>query len=208
MKKLFFAIALAAALTSITPAVFAAGCCVERQPNSDTVLSCNPQSDPTCPTGTQAVDCAIVPMCSQYAGVTTPPVASPVDDGKKTPAITCDPGPNYKAPTGILSDLSVACAKCGSCEIADFFRVGNKITKFILGLSGSVLLLMIIYGGFLMLTSSGNSSMVEKGKKVLVSSLIGLVIVFGAYVAVQFIMGAMGVTNIDKVFQLPFESKQ
>jgi len=119
---------------------------------------------------------------------------------------TCNPGPDYKTPGGLMAGVSDGCGKCGSCQIADFFIVGNNITKIILGLSGSVLLAMFIYSGFIMLTSRGNSSLVEKGKSVLISSIIGLVIVFGAYTAIQFIMGALGVPNVSEVFKRPFQT--
>jgi len=66
------------------------------------------------------------------------------------------------------------------------------------------MLLMMIYGGFLMLTSSGNSSQIEQAKKVLIGAVIGLVIVFIAYTAVEFILGALGVPNVAEVFSRPF----
>jgi len=116
---------------------------------------------------------------------------------------------NYKAPGGLLADLThKECTACGQCDIADFFIVGNTIVKLILGLSGSVMLLMVVYGGFLWLSSAGNSSQVDKGKKVVTGALIGLVIVFGAYTAVQFILGALGLggTTVSEIFSRPFQT--
>jgi len=66
------------------------------------------------------------------------------------------------------------------------------------------MLLMMIYGGFLMLTSSGSSGQIDKAKKIIVGAVIGLVIVFAAYTAVQFILGALGVPNVPEVFSRPF----
>ena len=111
-----------------------------------------------------------------------------------------DPNKNH----GLLQAVQAKCAVCGECSIADIFTVGNTVTKLILGLSGSIMLLMVIYGGFLMLTSSGNAQQIEKAKKVLVGAIIGLVIVFVAYTAVEFILGALGVPNAGTVFGLPF----
>jgi hypothetical protein len=37
--------------------------------------------------------------------------------------------------------------------------------------------------------------------------MIGLVIVFVAYTAVQFILAALGVPNVDKLFSRPFQTK-
>lgn len=111
----------------------------------------------------------------------------------------------YKAPGGLLADIThKECTACGQCDIADIFIVGNTITKLILGLSGSIMLLMMIYGGFLLLTSGGSSGQIDKAKKILVGSVIGIVIVFVAYTAVEFILGALGVPNAGSVFGLPF----
>ncbi len=112
---------------------------------------------------------------------------------------------------GLMDGVCVECYAEGRCQIADFFIVGNTITKLILGLSGSVMLLMVVYGGFLWLASSGNSGMIEKGKKVLISSIIGLIIVFGAYSATQFLVAAMvcrageSCTAVDEIFARPFQ---
>ena len=66
------------------------------------------------------------------------------------------------------------------------------------------MLLMVIYGGFLFLTSSGNSEQIGKAKKVLTGALIGLLIVFVAYAAIEFLLGALGVPNVADVFSRPF----
>ncbi|MFH1508552.1 MAG: hypothetical protein ABIE68_00015, partial [bacterium] len=44
--------------------------------------------------------------------------------------------------------------------------VGN-IIKWMLGLIGVVLVVLIVYGGFLYMTSAGNEEQVDRGKKVL-----------------------------------------
>jgi hypothetical protein len=115
-------------------------------------------------------------------------------------------GYNASANHGLMKDVQAACAVCGQCSVADIFVVGNTIVELILGLSGSVMLLMMVYGGFLFLTSSGNSSQIDKGKKVMVGAIIGIVIVFTAYTLVQFLLGALGVPNVADVFKCPFTS--
>jgi len=113
-------------------------------------------------------------------------------------------GYNASANHGLMKGVQAACAVCGQCSVADIFVVGNTIVELILGLSGSVMLLMMVYGGFLFLTSSGNSSQIDKGKNVMVGAIIGIVIVFTAYTLVQFLLGALGVPNVADVFKLPF----
>ncbi len=105
---------------------------------------------------------------------------------------------------GLLTGVSADCGAKGNCQLADMLIVGVNVTKLILGLSGSVMLVMVVYGGFLWLVSAGNSSRVEQGKKVLSSSLIGLIIVFGAYTLIGVLLSAFGITDIAKYFNSPF----
>jgi hypothetical protein len=108
---------------------------------------------------------------------------------------------------GLIAGISDTCSKTGTCQLSDFFVVGANITKLILGISGSVMLIMVVYGGFLWLVSSGNSSRVEQGKKVLSSSLLGLIIVFGAYTLIWVLLEALGASDIAKTFSAPFGGK-
>lgn len=144
------------------------------------------------------------------APTTTPSSpAAPTTPAATLPSTSCNTSSyNASANHGLLNGIQPQCAVCGQCSLADIFTVGNTITKLILGLSGSVMLLMIIYGGFLWLTSEGNSSRVESGKKVMFGAIIGIVIVFGAYTATQFILGALGVPNATEVFGRPFQTKK
>ena len=57
----------------------------------------------------------------------------------------------------------------------------GQVIKAFLGLSGSIALVMIIYGGFLWLTSNGNPEKIDKGRKVLVWAVIGLAVIFSAF---------------------------
>lgn len=82
----------------------------------------------------------------------------------------------------------------GDYELDDVVIVGINITKIILGVVGSLALLMFIYGGVMMLISSGNSDQVTKAKGILMAAVIGLAIVFASYTIIQFVMGTLGVT--------------
>lgn len=59
-----------------------------------------------------------------------------------------------------------------------------NIAQIILGISGAIALLMFIYGGFLWLTAGGNSSKVQQGTKIMIGTVIGLIIIFAANLAV------------------------
>ncbi len=58
--------------------------------------------------------------------------------------------------------------------------------------AGIILFLMIIAGGFTMLTAVGNPEKVKKGQTLLTNSVIGFVIVFAAYWIMQILQIAFG----------------
>jgi len=63
----------------------------------------------------------------------------------------------------------------------------GKVINGVLGVVGSLALIMFIYGGFTWMLSSGNATLVEKGKNILMWAVIGLVIIFSAYALVNFV---------------------
>ncbi|OGL74140.1 hypothetical protein A3F28_00210 [Candidatus Uhrbacteria bacterium RIFCSPHIGHO2_12_FULL_57_11] len=65
--------------------------------------------------------------------------------------------------------------------------VGRVISAF-LGIAGSLAILMVVYGGVTWLTSGGSPEKIEKGKKILVWAVIGLIVIFGAYSLVNFVL--------------------
>ncbi|MDG1949786.1 MAG: hypothetical protein P8J32_03090 [bacterium] len=67
----------------------------------------------------------------------------------------------------------------------------GRIIQAILGVTGSIALLMFIWGGFLWLTSAGNDTRIKKGKDTLVWSSIGLTVMVAAYALVQTIVVAL-----------------
>ena len=73
-------------------------------------------------------------------------------------------------------------------------NIVTVVVKDALFIAGFVAVGFVAYGGFLMVTSSGNPSAVEKAKKTITGAIIGLVISILAYAIVAFIVGRMGGT--------------
>ena len=67
----------------------------------------------------------------------------------------------------------------------------GRIIQAALGVSGSVALLMFIWGGFMWLTSAGNADRIDKGKKILIWSTIGMAVIFSAYTIVNAVILAI-----------------
>jgi hypothetical protein len=60
------------------------------------------------------------------------------------------------------------------------------IATLILGITGSAALLMFVYGGFVLLSSGGESSKVTEGKTILRNAIIGILIIFTSGYIVQY----------------------
>jgi hypothetical protein len=98
----------------------------------------------------------------------------------------------FSAPSAYAVTLLPPCIATGSCTVDQMVGVIGRAAQFLLGIVGSVTLLIFIYGGFVWLTSGGNPDKIKKGKEIVIQTVIGLAIVFGAYAGVHFIMEALG----------------
>lgn len=92
------------------------------------------------------------------------------------------------APDVANAALLPSCAQePGGCiNIDQLIQLGVNYGRFLLGLSGSAALVFFVWGGFLMLTSAGNSKRVEEGKTKMVAAIVGLIIIFSAFTVVKF----------------------
>ena len=68
--------------------------------------------------------------------------------------------------------------------------IGNIIAAA-LGLTGTIFLILMIYGGFMWMQARGNEEYVRKAKEIIWSAVIGLVIIGAAYALTTFIVGAV-----------------
>lgn len=67
----------------------------------------------------------------------------------------------------------------------------SNIIKGVLGFSGSLALLAFVYGGFLWITSMGESKRIQKGKDIFVWATLGIIMISSAYVIVNAIFQAV-----------------
>lgn len=66
--------------------------------------------------------------------------------------------------------------------------IWSSLIRSALGISGIVILLWFVYGGILLMISSGDQKKVTKAKKIMIESILGLLIVLFAYTFVKFIV--------------------
>ncbi|MEK7092645.1 MAG: hypothetical protein AAB907_03395 [Patescibacteria group bacterium] len=62
--------------------------------------------------------------------------------------------------------------------VAKFYGIG-------LGIIGGVALLFIIFGGYLIMTSKGNATQIDRGKSYIVYAISGLLLAIFGYVFIQ-----------------------
>lgn len=67
----------------------------------------------------------------------------------------------------------------------------GKIINAVLGVVGSIALIMFIFGGLTWMTSGGSADKVKKGRDMIVWSIIGLAVIFASYGLVRFLILAI-----------------
>ena len=72
-------------------------------------------------------------------------------------------------------------------------KILGGIIKVILGIVGSIALLMFIFGGLIWMTAGGNEQRVKKGRDFLIWTSLGLLIIFASYAILRFVFQALGV---------------
>ncbi|MBN2854518.1 hypothetical protein JXK06_03250 [Patescibacteria group bacterium] len=112
-------------------------------------------------------------------------VAAPVvvlaQEGSGTNTLPSGTGSN---PTTASNDLSLS-NPLGASSVNELI---GRVINSVMGIVGSLALLMFVYGGLTWMTSSGSQDKVKKGKDILLWSAIGLIVIFGAYGLTKFII--------------------
>ncbi len=96
------------------------------------------------------------------------------------------------APLALLdSTLGLSNGNVGSATglgTQDVRQTIGRIINVALSLLGVVVLVIIVYGGFLWMTAGGNDEKVGEAKKWIFGGIIGLVIILSAYAIASFVI--------------------
>ena len=87
-------------------------------------------------------------------------------------------GLNYAANTGLVE-----------ANETDPKQMAVDIVKYLMTFLGIIAVCVILYGGFIWMTASGNEDKVAQAKKIIIAGAIGLVIVLAAYAIINFVIG-------------------
>jgi hypothetical protein len=112
--------------------------------------------------------------------------------------VMCSFGLASAPPALAASDVKSFCAGLSATERAassvckdsdkNIFSITSKIVSFILYACGAAAVVMIIYSGFLYVTSGGSDETIKKAKNTILYSVIGLIVVLLAYAIVRFVL--------------------
>jgi len=83
-------------------------------------------------------------------------------------------------------NLQNVATKAGTTE-GDISSIIGTVINAVLTLVGLAFLMLMVYAGMLWMTARGESEPVEKARKIITGSLIGLVIVMSAYAITAFV---------------------
>lgn len=104
-------------------------------------------------------------------------------------------------PTGSLTlpeehaekyDTGIVARDPNTGEILGLIGLIIRLTNWALGFVGVVAMVAFVYGGYLMVANFGNDEMTGKGRKVLVGSSIGIIVILLSFTAVNALLRAGG----------------
>jgi len=101
------------------------------------------------------------------------PLAAPVH------ALDLMPNQDFGDTLGIDSDASLT-------------EIIAKLISIVLGFLGIIVVLIILYAGFMWMTAGGDTEKVGKAKSWMINGVIGLVIIAAAWAIANFVTGSIG----------------
>lgn len=90
----------------------------------------------------------------------------------------------------------------GPVAFTNIGAILNEAIPFIFAFAGIGLLLMLLSAGFNFLTCAGDPKKLEAGKQQLTNALVGFLIIFVAYWAVQMAGVVFGIKEIQETFPI------
>lgn len=88
----------------------------------------------------------------------------------------------------------VPCGGSGepACGWPEFNKLIENVMNFMLTIAIPLAIVVIIYGGFLLMTSGGSEKRIADGRQAILAAIIGLAIVFGSFIIIKLIGMAIG----------------
>jgi len=87
------------------------------------------------------------------------------------------------------------------CGLKEFLQTFANFYSMTLKYLGAIALLFFVVGGIIMINSGGNQEKVAQGRKILVGTTVGLLIVMGSYVFIKRVENLIGVKSEYQITQ-------
>ncbi len=79
-------------------------------------------------------------------------------------------------------------------SLNSFIILAIDVSKYVLGIVGSLTLLMFVIGGVQFMISAGSTEAVSKAKKTITAAVVGLLIVFSSWLIINFVVESLGIS--------------
>jgi hypothetical protein len=66
-----------------------------------------------------------------------------------------------------------------------------RVLNAVLSVLGIVFVALLVYAGFLWMTAAGNEAQIDKAKKIMTASVIGLIIILASWSIAKFVLAAL-----------------
>ncbi len=107
--------------------------------------------------------------------------------------------PTCPVPEPLVLEVSDCCKQIvpdvgpdGNYSLNHMVQAAINVYECILCIVGALILMMLVFGSFMLLTSAGSDNRVGLGKKIILGAVIGGIIVFFSYLIVNFTVKALG----------------
>ncbi|OGZ20339.1 MAG: hypothetical protein A2654_00265 [Candidatus Nealsonbacteria bacterium RIFCSPHIGHO2_01_FULL_43_31] len=91
----------------------------------------------------------------------------------------------------------VPCGGAGeeSCSFCDFFKLISNVFNLAIKIAITIATLMLVIGGGMLLFAGADPGMLTKAKSLIKSTVIGLIVIFTAFMVVGVILNAIGLAT-------------
>jgi len=93
-------------------------------------------------------------------------------------------------------EASAESAELGTAQ--DPRLIVATVIRVMLSLIGTIFFVLMIYAGYLWLTSRGEEDKVQKAKKIITRSVVGLIVILVSYSITLFVGGALEAAILDR----------
>ncbi|MEX0668672.1 MAG: pilin [Candidatus Saccharimonadales bacterium] len=95
------------------------------------------------------------------------------------------------APSRVLAQISTGADNVNPGTEGNIFTIFETVANTLLLLLGAIAVIMLIIGGIRYVVSQGDSSAIESARNTILYAIIGIVVAFLAYAAVNFVTGQL-----------------